>query len=324
MASPSSSDRRTAGGALAVAVTVTVTVAVGVAVALAGGLAVAGCRRAPSPKDADSAAAAVTVRDGLGRAVRVPRPLERIVSLAPSSTEILFAVGAGARVVGVDRYSDFPAAARALPRVGADVDPSLERILALRPALVFTATSANGQKTVEAMERLGIAVYVSHADTLADIYRDITGIGAAAGAEEGARAVVRRMEGEVAAIRARVAGTRPVRALVVVGTDPLIVAGARSHIGDLIAAAGGKNVADDSQQAFPSYSVERLIARAPEVLIIGTYPTDPAPSLGSLSRLDTLPAVRDHRVHTVDGDLIFRPGPRVALGIAALARLLHP
>ena len=264
------------------------------------------------------------VRDGLGRELRLPARIERVVSLAPSSTEILYAIGAGPQIVGVDRYSNHPPAARALPQVGADMDPSLERIVALRPDMVFTATTANTQGTVENLERLGLPVYVSRVLRLEDIFGDIAGIGGAVGRAEEARRLVAELRGRVTALRTRYKTATPVRTLVIIWPEPLVVAGRASHIGDLLRAAGGVNLADDSPQAFPSYSVERMLVQAPEVLIVGGHSTGGPPPLGAIEQLATVPAVQKHRVHVVDGDVMFRPGPRVVEAIDVLGRLLHP
>jgi iron complex transport system substrate-binding protein len=235
----------------------------------------------------------------------------------------LFAIGAGPKVVGIDRYSDWPPEAARVEKVGADIDPSLERIVALEPDLVFTASSANTQATVEALERAGLPVYVSRAESLDGIYRDLEAIGDAVGRTVEARALAASMRGRLAAIAARVAPRPRERTAVVVWTQPLVLAGARSHVGDLLRLAGGQNVADDSPQPFPTYSLERLLARAPAVLVVGSH-KDNAPPLAPLERLTALPAVRNHRLVAVDGDLLFRPGPRVVDGAEALMRLVHP
>ena len=270
------------------------------------------------------AAGAPEVVDGLGRAVRLPAVVARVVSLAPSSTEIVYALGAGARVVGVDRYSNFPAAVAAVEKVGNDTEPSLERIVALHPDLVLTATSANSRATTEALQHVGIAVYVSSPNRLEDVYADVARIGLALGrGDEGTR-LAAELRARVARVEARVGAAPRTRAAVVVWSEPLILAGKGSHVDDMVRAAGGDNVAGDSAQPYPTFSVERLIARAPEVLVTGVY-ADGKNSAEALARhLPMLPAVRDHRVHTVDGDLLFRPGPRVVEGIERLAALLHP
>jgi ABC-type Fe3+-hydroxamate transport system substrate-binding protein len=276
-----------------------------------------GCRR-------EAAVGGREVKDGMGRLVRLPpaEKIGRIVSLAPSSTEILFALGMGGRLVGVDGYSDFPKEAAALPRVGADVDPSLEKIVALKPDLVLTATSANTQATAETLERLSVPVFVSHADSLEDIYRDVRAIGAATGRDGEAAALAQSMRGRVAAVAARRAGAARVPSLVVVWSEPLVVAGSGSHVGDLLAAAGGENLAGDSPQPFPTYSLERLVVRAPEVVVVGTHATG-SPPIAPLERVAAR-TPKPFRIATADGDLLFRPGPRVADGVELLDRLLHP
>ena len=260
----------------------------------------------------------------MGRSLTVPTVVRRVVSLAPSATEVLYAVGAGALVVGADKYSDFPAAVTTVEKVGADIDPSLERVLALRPDVVFAATTANNQRSVETMERIGLTVYVSHTSTLAEVIADLRQIADVTGhGSEGAQ-VAAGLEARIAAVHSRVGTAPPTRSLVVVWPEPLTVAGGGSHVDELIRAAGGANVAAASPQPYPNYSLERLLAQAPSVIVVGTHADANLSVPASFRSLTTLPAVRDHRVHALDGDLLFRPGPRVVDGIERLAALLHP
>jgi iron complex transport system substrate-binding protein len=262
------------------------------------------------------------VTDAIGRAVPLGT-VTRVVSLAPSSTEIAYAIGAGSLLVGVDRYSDYPAAARALPQLGTDMEPNLERILALRPDLVLVATSANAQRSVELMTQAGLAVYVSRADSLEGVYADIVGLGRALERPQKAAALVASMRASLRALVERARGEPPIACAVIVWPSPLVVAARGSHVGDLVALAGGNNVVGDARQPFPSYSLERLIELRPRVLIVGTH-TAGAPSLEAIEHFDSIPAVRDRRVHLIDGDLLFRPGPRIVEGAAALFEHLHP
>jgi iron complex transport system substrate-binding protein len=278
----------------------------------------AGCRARGGPLGARR-----EVIDSTGTHVFLPTSVKRVISLAPSSTEILFALGARELVVGLDRYSDWPPETRGVERVGANIDPSLERIVGLKPDLVFTATTANTQRTAETLRGLGIAVYTSRSERLDDIYRDIDAIGDAIGRGEAARALNASLRTRMAAVRARVAGRPAVSTAVVVWSAPLVVAGPGNHVGELVQAAGGRNAIDDAKQPFPSYSLERLVARAPEVLIFGSH-GDHAPQLEPIERLTTLPAVKNKRLYSVDGDLLFRPGPRVVEAAESLVRLLHP
>jgi iron complex transport system substrate-binding protein len=252
-----------------------------------------------------------------------PREARRIVSLAPSTTEILFALGVGDRVVGVDQYSDWPPAAAKIPRVGNDLTPSVERILALKPDVIFIATSANSRELPDELERIGARVVISQVETLDDVWRDITVTGDAVGRHDAATALVAGLRARVAATHARVASLPPVKALVVVWADPLTVVGGHSFVDDEIRAAGGDNIAGDSAQPYPQYSVERMLARAPEVIVVGSHKAG-GPVLTPLTAHASLPAVKNGRLHTVDGDLLFRPGPRLVDGIELLARLFHP
>jgi iron complex transport system substrate-binding protein len=249
-------------------------------------------------------------------------PVRRIVSLAPSTTEVLFALGAGDRIVGVDQFSDYPPAARTLPQVGNELAPSIERILALRPDVIFAAESANSRELVDQLRRLGLRVLVSHVDTLDDVWRDLAAIGAAVGRDEAAHKLIADGKARLAAVARSVAGKPRPRTLVVVWTDPLTVAGGHTFVDEAIGVAGGEDVAADSPLPYPQYSLERLLARAPEVIIVGSHAQ--APSLDPIEAQATLPAVRNHRVHALDGDLLFRPGPRLVDGIEQLARLVHP
>jgi iron complex transport system substrate-binding protein len=251
-----------------------------------------------------------------------PAAARRIVSLAPSSTEIVFALGVGDRVVGVDQYSDWPPEAAKVPRVGNDLSPSLERILALKPDVVLVATSANSRELPDELGRFGVRVVISSIVTLDDLWRDIQTIGDAIGRHDAAVTLVNTQRARVAAIHARVAALPAPKVLVVVWADPLTVVGGHTFIDDEIRAAGGDNIAGDSAQPYPQYSVERMLARAPEVIVIGSHKGGPA--LTPLTSHASLPAVKNHRVHSVDGDLVFRPGPRMVDGIELLSRLFHP
>ena len=266
--------------------------------------------------------AALSMMAACHRAPKAPGGVRRIVSLAPSSTEILYALGAGDRLVGVDQYSDYPPAAAQVPRVGSDLSPSVERIVALKPDVVFVATSANARELPDQLGRVGIRVVISHVVTLADVWSDIQTTGDAVGRHDAAAALVQSIRARVDAAHARVATLPPEKALVVVWADPLTVVGGHSFVDEEIRTAGGENVAGDSKQPYPQFSVERMLARAPAVIVIGSHKggPDPAPLLAHAS----LPAVQNNRVHTIDGDLIFRPGPRLADGIELLAKLFHP
>jgi iron complex transport system substrate-binding protein len=285
-------------------------------------VALAGCR--------GSRRIAHVERDELGRDVAFSTwPARRVVSLATSNTEILFAIGAGATVVGADVYANWPAAVTAVPRVGTQQEPSVEAVLGLRPDVVVSAMSANRQSTVEALERLGLPVFVTRTDDLAGLSRTIVDLGTLVGQRTAADALVHTIQAGLAQVQEQVrqqAQQVPrVRALVLVWSDPLYVVGRQTYTADLLALAGGDNVAADAEPGYPRYSLERVLRQAPEVIVMGTHTDErTGDPWRDWRRFPTLPAVRDGRLVTVDGDLIFRPGPRAVEAAQTLARALHP
>jgi len=266
------------------------------------------------------------VRDELGREIHVKTfPARRVVSLAASTTELLFALGAGDSVVGVDLYSDYPEAARAVPRVGNELNPSVEKIVALRPDVVLTETTANEQGTAEQLERLGIPVFVARVQSLADLDISIRDVGKLVGRNEQAEHLVRDLHARFDDVRKRAAGLPRVPTLLVVWSDPLFVVGKKTFTSELVALAGGESISDDAGEGFPKYSLERVLRHAPEVIIVGSHKNDgqgPDP-IGYWKRWPDLPAVKGERVVGVDGDLLFRPGPRLADGAARLFEVIH-
>jgi iron complex transport system substrate-binding protein len=246
----------------------------------------------------------------------------RIVSLTPSTTEILFALEVGDRVVGVSRYCDFPPAATMLPRVGGFTDPSLEAILALSPDLVVGARGPSNRGVVETLASLGIATAFPPDGTLDDVRASIRDLGARVGAGRRAEALVAAIDADLLAIRTALGGRRPVRTLVVLGSRPLSVAGPGGFLDDVLRAAGGENVVRDGPP-WPTIGVERVLDLAPEVIVEAGLGMGGEPGL-DWSRWPSIPAVRDGRVVRIDDVRLLRPGPRVAEAVALLARALHP
>lgn len=272
----------------------------------------------------------VTLTDDLGRSVTLTRPPQRIVSLAPSNTEILFAVGAGPQVVGVTDFCDFPPQVRGLPRVGGIVPGSLsvERVVSLAPDLVVSAGRLQ-QPVIDALARLGIPVLALEPRTIERVYENIRKVGQLTGHPDGAQVVVRTMQQRVEAVRRRIADLRPeerVRVFYEVWDNPLMTAGPGTFIGQLIELAGGINVFDDVGQDWPQVSLEELLRRDPDV-ILGPATHQSGLVLDDLRRRpgwQTLRAVRAGRVHVIEDNLISRPGPRLVEGLEQVARALYP
>ena len=277
-------------------------------------LPIAGCSPNPS---VDSR------RAGSDSAVR------RIVSLAPNITEMLFALGLGDRVVGVTEFCNYPPEALRLPKVGGYANPNAEAILALRPDLVVATPNVGNRAFVERVMAVGARVEVVQARNVEEIFPAIETIAKAAGVEAAGRDLIARIHADLARQTARVAGSPRRRTLFCLQTEPLVVAGRGSYPGDLVELAGGENMVPASAGAYPSYSLEAVIAAAPETIIQSLMDTR-AGTTGAKSllaywrRFGSIPAVAKRQVFTIPGDVVLRPGPRVAQGVAALIALIHP
>ena len=260
-------------------------------------------------------------------------PTTRIVSLVPAVTEMLFAIGAGPQVVAVSSYDDYPPDVLKLPRVGALLDPDVERILALRPQLVV---SYGSQADLHAqLRRARIDVFSYRHAGLDGIFVALREVGAAAGRPADAERLAQRIRAQLDAVRARVQGRRPPRTLLVFERDPgslrgLYVSGGRGFLHEMLQIAGGANVFADVQREAVQPSHETLLTRAPEVIIeVRATGLLSAAEAGSNERrawsaLASIPAVRHNRLHFLNGDHMLVPGPRVAQGTEAFARALHP
>jgi iron complex transport system substrate-binding protein len=270
-------------------------------------------------------AAAFSARDMLGREVALAAPPARIVSLVPSVTEILYALGADARVVGVTDFCDYPPAARRKPSVGGMINPNLEAVVALRPDVVIATTEGNREETFAQLERFGIPTYLVVAHRVRDVTDLIARLGALTGRVDAAGPLLARIERRVAAVTSAVAPRPRLRVLYVLWPEPLIVPGRQALVTELIGLAGGESVTAGAADAYPRLSLEAAVAKAPEVIILANHGGQTGPiDEEKWRRLTSLRAVRSGRLQRVDGNLLHRYGPRVADGLAELARAIHP
>jgi iron complex transport system substrate-binding protein len=270
-------------------------------------------------------APAFTVHDMRGAAIRLAAPPERIVSLVPSATEAIFALGGESRLVGVTDFCDWPPAARGKPRVGGMIAPSLEAIVALRPHLVVATDEGNSQETFDQLRRLGIAAYVVRARRLEEAFALLERMGELTGRQDAVPGVVARLRARVARVTGAVRDLRRVRVLYVLWPDPVIVPGRDGLVTELITLAGGTSVTAGSAGAYPRLSLEAVVAQRPEVILLARHGGDETPTLTAIwDRLAAVPAIRAGRVHGVAGALLHRYGPRVVDGLERLARLIHP
>ena len=248
----------------------------------------------------------------------------RIVSLAPSITETLFALGVGDRVVAVSDFCDYPPAVKRLPRVGSFNAPSVEAVLGQRPDLVLATPSPGNHESVLAMQRLGVRVEVVDPERLADLPVVTRRIAEVAGVPEAGDRLVAAMTRDMDAVRSRVAGAPKPRVLMLVGQDPLVAVGPESFLGELLVEAGAVNVAP-AGESWPRLNVEVVIAANPDVIIDLSMGSEAGTAVGDYwTRFASIAAVRAGRVYPFRSLEALRPGPRLPQALAELARLLHP
>ena len=247
--------------------------------------------------------------------------VHRVVCLVPSVAEVIYVLGAEDKLIGVTTFCDYPEAIKTKPKVGDFLNPSLERILALKPDLVF-ATVPEQQPAVDRLRELGVEVFISEPASVADVLSEIGRIGIALGAKSKADSVVNGMKTRLAAISASVGSDSPA-VYVEISAEPLMSVGKNSFLNDVIRRAGGRNIFSDIDQAYPIVSAERVIRKDPAAVVI-LHPLARKADMARRLGWSKINAVRSGRIFDdLDENLILRPGPRVVQGIEELAKRLH-
>ncbi len=275
---------------------------------------------------ADKNGEAGTVRDQANRLVSVPDNPEHVVSLAPSITEIVFAIGEGGRLKGVTQHCDFPAAAQSLPKVGSYVHLDLERIVALKPDLCIAVRDGNPRSAVDRLVALGIPVYAVDPRNLDTVVDTVLEIGQLLNATPKAQYLAKGMRARIDRVKTRVAGAQSTPGVFFqIGLVPIVSVGSNTLIHELITVAGGRNLAD-GPTSYPRFSKEQVLALQPEIVIITsmTREQDLDPVKDEWERFHSLPAVRNKRIFIVDANLFDRPTPRLIDGLETLAGIIHP
>jgi iron complex transport system substrate-binding protein len=272
----------------------------------------------------------LSFEDGLGRMVELNEPAQRVVSMAPSNTEILFAVGAGGQVVGVDEFSDYPNQANDLPRIGGGFgDYNLEEIVNLKPDLVLAA-EINTPEQVNALEDLNLTVYfLPNPNSLDDMYENLLTIADLTGHRGETDELVEALRDRVNQVLSQIESAQAIPTVFyeLDATDPSApwTAGSGTFIDTLITMAGGENVASDMEGQYLQLSIEELLLRDPQVILLGdaAYGITPE-SLSERTGWSNIAAIQDNKIYTFDDNLVSRPGPRLVDGLEELAKLLHP
>ena len=268
---------------------------------------------------------AETFTDEMGRSVDVDTPPQRIISLAPHITEILFDLGLEDKLVGVTQYSDYPEAAKKIERVGSYVRLNIEKIISLNPDLVISTAGGNPREVIERLTSLGLKVFVIHPKKIEDIYSNIRSLAAITGRKEMGEKLADNLKDRVDNITHKVKGLPRPSVFLQLGASPLLTASESTFIDDLLKKAGGRNIAADEPARYPVYSMEAVINREPDVIITMLMGSERDVAAKKYwEKWPTIPAVKNGRLFHVDPSLVNRPSPRLADGLEIVARKLHP
>lgn len=263
------------------------------------------------------------VRDDLDRTLAVPEKIERAISLAPSVTEMIFAIGAGDRLVGVTTYCDHPPAAAKIEKVGDTQTPNIEKIIALRPQIVFVSTASQLEAFTRTLDEQGIAVYVTDSASLDDMFDDLRKFGELFGTENYAEGVIISLLGRATRARDQAHADggrqRKPRVFVQISNEPLFTIGRDSFLTELVEQAGGISVTKDVPTAYPTLSKETAAALDPDVIIL----SDSGDNLEPTTVLKNSSAVRSGRVYRINADILSRPGPRLVDALEQISARLR-
>ncbi len=268
-----------------------------------------------------SAQAAVTVRDSDGQVVTLPKPAERVISMAPHVTELLFAAGAGRKIVGAVDYSDYPEAAKAIPRVGSNREVDLERVLALKPDLIVVWRHGSSERQIEMLRKLGIPLYHSEPAKLDEIPDAVSTMGKLMGTETAAEPAAADLRRKLAALRARYAGRPVVRTFYQVWDKPLYTLNGAHIITDALKVCGGENIFASQKVTAPVVSFEAVLQEDPEA-IFGTAEKDQGGS-NLWRKYPNLKATKQNNLFTIESSLVNRAGPRLIEGTETICEDLE-
>jgi ABC-type Fe3+-hydroxamate transport system substrate-binding protein len=261
--------------------------------------------------------------DEMGRTITVPDHPHRLICLVPNAADDLYALGAGSDVIAVSEFTKYPKEAALKPSIGVQMTPSIEKIVSLHPDLVVASADSNRQETFRQLEQLGIAVFVLNPHGIAGILSSISSLGKAIGREDAAIHLVAQLQARLDAVRARVKDKPVIRVFMPIWYDPVITIGKQAFITEMIAAAGGKSITDEIAHEWPQVSLETVIERAPDALLLVRGAQLSIDDVQNRPGWNTLAAIRNHRVYLVD-ERIELPSSSAFDALEDLARQLHP
>lgn len=272
---------------------------------------------------ATQAMAAIAVQDDAGQTVTLAKPAQRVVTLAPHVTELVFAAGGGARIVGTVSYSDFPAAAKSIPQVGDNRQIDIERVIALKPDLIVVWLHGSAERQIEPLRALGIPLFYSEPRQLDDIADSILRLGRLLGSDQTAQAAAAELRQKLAKLKTQYQNRPPVRLFYQVWDKPLYTLNGQHIVSDAMRVCGGENIFANMTVAAPNISIEAVLQQDPEVIVSGDQRNQSSGGVNLWKPYTTMTAVRRGNLFSLNGDLLSRSGPRMIDGAAALCEKLE-
>lgn len=267
----------------------------------------------------------LTVTDDISRQIVFEKPPMRIISLAPSLTEMCFAIDSGATLVGVTQYCNFPPATKKKPSVGGMVSPNFEKIAELQPDLIIVTVEGNSKEDFAKLESMGFRLFVANPRTLEDIYKSILTLGRILQRDSSAVRLVEFLRSREESIRSLVHDEKKPKVFAIISIKPLMTAGPSTFIHQLIVGAGGINIAEKAVVAYPIFNREEVLHQNPDFLVVTTGAVYSLRTLfNEFPEWTNLEAVKKRQVLLINSDILTRPGPRIVEGLEILARVFHP
>lgn len=264
--------------------------------------------------------------DEMGRTVKISYPPIKIISLAPSITEILFALGLNTEIQAVTNFCDYPEAASKKARIGGFINPNIEKIISLKPELIIAIRDGNRWESIQTLNNLGFSVFVVDPKDFDGVMRTVKNIGEIVGRQEDGNKILRNMlikKQEMITFTRSL--SRP-KVFFQVGDAPMVTVGRGTLADDLIRLAGGRSISENELVNYPSYSIEIILEKSPDIIIMTSM--DPKKDYMSLVKKweswKSIPAVRMNAVYVIDSNIVDRPTPRIEKGLEALVRMIHP
>ncbi len=264
--------------------------------------------------------------DEMGRQVKIHYPAKRIVSLAPSITEILFALGLDEEVAAITNFCDYPEAVLSKPRIGGFVNPDIEKIVSLKPDLIIGIRDGNRMDTIHRLNDSGFPVYLIDPKGFDGVMRTIKNIGDVVAREKESKKMMKEMVNKRENIVGLTQSLSKPKVFFQLGDAPMVTVGKGTLADDLIRLAGGRSISEDESVSYPVYSIETVLLKAPEIIIMTSMDSRKNSShlVKKWESWKSIPAVRMNMIYVIDSNLVDRPTPRIVEGLEALVRVIHP